>query len=104
MQGREAVPDTVDHVLVAVDPKADRSWLQSSPEVPSDNVHAFDSTGTSVDTPENWSFAVKRLKPRVLQRLIDAYKCAALVPLRRSLHSRVCSSGKGQGPISGCTI
>ena len=78
MQGREAVPDTVDHVLVAVDPKADRSWLQSSPEVPSDNIHAFHSTGTSLDTPENWSSAVKRLKPRVLQRLIDAYKCGAL--------------------------
>ncbi|BDA42848.1 ATP-dependent RNA helicase DDX1 [Coccomyxa sp. Obi] len=74
LKGREAVPDTVDHVLVAVDPKADRSWLQSSPEVPSDNVHALDRTGTSVDTPENWSAAIKRLKPRVLQRLIDAYK------------------------------
>ena len=77
MQGREAVPETVDHVLVAVDPKADRSWLQSSPEVPTDNMHAFDMSGPAANTPENWSEAVKRLKPRVLQRLIDAYKCAA---------------------------
>lgn len=77
MQGREAVPDTVDHVLVEVDPKADRSWLQTFPEVLTDNIHAFDRTGPAVDTPENWSEALKRLKPRVLQRLIDAYKCAA---------------------------
>ncbi len=74
LQGREAVPDTVDHVLVAVDPKADRSWLQTSPEVPTDNIHAFDSSGPSVDTADNWSLALKRLKPRVLHRLIDAYK------------------------------
>lgn len=77
LKGREAVPDTVDHVLVPVDPKADRSWLQSNPAVPTDNMHAFDSTGPNVDSPENWSQAVKRLKPRVLQRLIDTYKCAA---------------------------
>lgn len=60
-----------------VDPKADRSWLQTSPEVLTDNIHAFDRIGPAVDTPENWSEALKRLKPRVLQRLIDAYKCAA---------------------------
>lgn len=27
--------------------------------------------GPNVDSPENWSEAVKRLKPRLLQRLVD---------------------------------
>ena len=44
-QGKDAVPDTVDHVLVSVDPKEDRSWLQSLPKVETDNVHALDKTG-----------------------------------------------------------
>lgn len=33
LKGREAVPDTVDHVLVTVDAREDRSWLQSAPQV-----------------------------------------------------------------------
>ncbi len=75
-QGKEMVPDTVDHVVVPVDPKEDRSWLQSAPKVPTDKAHAHDRVGPNMDTPENWSEAVKRLKPRVLQRLIDTHKCA----------------------------
>ena len=75
LQGKEAVPEAVDHVLVPVDPREDRSWLQSQPAVSTDNAHRHDSTGPSVDSAANWSEAVKRLKPRVLQRLIDAHKC-----------------------------
>jgi hypothetical protein len=33
LQGKDAVPDTVDHVLVWVDPAADASWMQSTPKV-----------------------------------------------------------------------
>lgn len=33
LKGRDAVPETVDHVMVAVDPQEDRSWLQSEPKV-----------------------------------------------------------------------
>lgn len=77
LQGKEAVPEAVDHVLVPVDPREDRSWLQSQPAVPTDNAHRFDETGPNVDSAENWSEAVKKLKPRVLQRLIDAHKCDA---------------------------
>ncbi len=77
MQGKEAVPEAVDHVLVPVDPREDRSWLQSQPAVSTDNTHMHDSTGPSSDSAAGWSEAVKRLKPRVLQRLIDAHKCAA---------------------------
>ena len=44
-QGKDAVPDSVDHVLVHVDPRADRSWLQSSPPVTTDGCHTFDASG-----------------------------------------------------------
>ena len=78
-QGKEAVPEAVDHVLVPVDPREDRSWLQSQPPVPTDNAHKYNDTGPKVDSVENWSQAVKKLKPRVLQRLIDAHKCGPSV-------------------------
>ena len=73
MQGKEYVPETVDHVCVNLDPHEDRSWLQSSPPTPTDRCHTFDKTGPNIDTPENWSEAVKRLKPRMLQRIIDTF-------------------------------
>lgn len=145
------MPESVDHVLVRVDPKEDRTWLQSEPAVATDNAHALDKTGAPplacfrnmqgffsflglqnyaatvpgagcspcrcriachavltstrmpgrhaiylqsatrqrhfgtcapacrhaephIDSPENWSEAVKRLKPRLLQRLADTLK------------------------------
>ena len=82
-KGKEAVPEAVDHVLVRIDPREDRSWLQSEPSVLTDNAHAFDATGPQLRTRENWSQALKILKPRMLQRLIDHLKCALfmLLPL-----------------------
>ena len=74
LRGRDAVPESVDHVLVGVDPRADRSWLQSAPRVWTDGAHAADPPlAPETDTPEGWSEAAKRLKPRVLQRLVDAH-------------------------------
>ncbi|KAI7842747.1 hypothetical protein COHA_003675 [Chlorella ohadii] len=75
LKGKDAVPETVDHVLVRCDPQEDRSWLQSNPAVFTDNIHALDRTGQpNLDTRENWSEAVKRLKQRYLQRIIDAFQ------------------------------
>jgi hypothetical protein len=74
VQGKEYVPDTVDHVCVKLDPHEDRSWLQSNPPTPTDKAHAFDKIGPNINTPECLSEAVKRLKPRMLQRIIDTYK------------------------------
>ena len=73
LQGKEYVPETVDHVCVKLDPHEDRSWLQSNPPTPTDRSHNFDKTGPNIDSPENWSEAVKRLKPRMLQRIIDTF-------------------------------
>ncbi|KAL0042243.1 hypothetical protein WJX77_007018 [Trebouxia sp. C0004] len=74
LKGKEYVPDTVDHVCVKLDPHEDRSWLQSNPPTPTDKAHAFDKIGPNINTPECLSEAVKRLKPRMLQRIIDTYK------------------------------
>eukprot|EP00879_Flechtneria_rotunda_P016993 GHRR01017789.1.p1 GENE.GHRR01017789.1~~GHRR01017789.1.p1 ORF type:complete len:516 (+),score=173.42 GHRR01017789.1:811-2358(+) len=73
LKGREAVPDTVDHVMVAVDPAADGSWLQSTPKVYTDNIHAVDQIGPNIFTQECMSEAVKHLKPRLLKRIIDTH-------------------------------
>ena len=48
LQGKDAVPESVDHVLVRVDPKEDRTWLQSEPAVATDNAHALDKTGAAL--------------------------------------------------------
>eukprot|EP00803_Ostreobium_quekettii_P004828 evm.model.scf_578.6 EVM.evm.TU.scf_578.6 scf_578:62481-70261(+) len=74
LKGKGSVPDTVDHVIVRADPHEDRTWLQTAPKVPTDNVHVLDSIGPNVSTKECYSEAVKRLKPRILRRIIDAHK------------------------------
>ena len=107
LKGKDALPETVHHTLVRVDPNEDATWLQSTPEVWTDNVHllqakqkaanqkgnskgkggpsASPSPDTSSATSPVWpgpndvgskdamSEAVKRLKPRVLLRIIDAH-------------------------------
>lgn len=72
LKGREAIPESVDHLVLEVDPRADRSWLQTVAGVRTDGVHAFDAVGPSETGRENWSEAVKRLKPRLLRRLVEA--------------------------------
>jgi ATP-dependent RNA helicase DDX1 len=87
LRGKDAVPELVDHLLAPVDPRADRSWLQSSPQVWTDGAHACDPALTpDTDTPEGWSEAVKRLKPRVLQRLIDAHGMTKALVFCRTNH------------------
>lgn len=75
LKGRDAVPDTVDHAVVVIDPREDRTWLQSEPRVWTDGVHAPDAElQASSASPEAWSEALKRLKPRLLRRLVDTLK------------------------------
>ena len=85
------MPEAVDHVKVVVDPHEDRTWLQSQPQVPTDGVHSFDAVGPAETSAENWSEAVKRLKPRLLQRLIDAFKCAPAWRQSQGGARRACS-------------
>ena len=78
LKGRDAVPETVHHVQYQVDPTEDRSWLQKSPKVYTDQVHACDKDCAALSANSKgkdcMSEAVKLLKPRVLQRIIDAFQ------------------------------
>jgi ATP-dependent RNA helicase DDX1 len=92
-----ALPEGVDHVLIRVDPRADRSWLQASPAVPTDGVHAPDAgrggaplLSPDADSPEAWSEAVKRLKPRLVARLADALKMEQAILFVRTNHDAAC--------------
>lgn len=73
LKGKESIPETVDHLVVMVDPEEDKTWLQSTPTVWTDAVHALEPTPSPTSSsPEAGSQAVKILKPRLLRRLIDS--------------------------------
>eukprot|EP01026_Neomeris_dumetosa_P024663 TRINITY_DN2045_c0_g1_i7.p1 TRINITY_DN2045_c0_g1~~TRINITY_DN2045_c0_g1_i7.p1 ORF type:complete len:708 (-),score=131.19 TRINITY_DN2045_c0_g1_i7:97-2220(-) len=75
LKGKDSVPETVDHVLIRIDPQNDKSWLQSSPTVQTDRCHQFDGRPAPNSTSQaHFSEAVKILKPRMLQKLIDHHK------------------------------
>ena len=42
-------------------------------QVYTDNIHVHDKIGANIKSPECMSEAVKRLKPRLLQRIIDVH-------------------------------
>lgn len=72
MKGMNALPDAVDHTLVLVDPQEDRTWLQSTPAVCTDRVHEVDPPLDPTSSGDDaWSHAVKVLKPRLLQRVLQ---------------------------------
>lgn len=75
LKGMNALPDAVDHVLMIADPEEDRTWLQSSPSVWTDRIHDVDPPLNPTSSgSESWSHAVKILKPRLLQRILDSLR------------------------------
>jgi ATP-dependent RNA helicase DDX1 len=78
LKGRDTVPETVHHVKYEVDPVEDRSWLQKLPHVNTDQVHSCHKECQDLKPnssgKECLSQAVKLLKPRVLQRVIDGFQ------------------------------
>ena len=46
LKGKDAVPETVDHVMLWADPHEDRSWLQQNPRIDTDGCHNFDDAPT----------------------------------------------------------
>ena len=72
MKGMNALPDAVDHTLVLVNPEEDRTWLQTKPAVSTDRIHEFDPPLDPTSSgDEAWSQAIKVLKPRLLQRVLQ---------------------------------
>ncbi|XP_014220033.1 ATP-dependent RNA helicase Ddx1 [Copidosoma floridanum] len=72
LKGEDAVPETVHHIVVMVDPEKDDSWQNLRKHIQTDGIHARDNTrGKSA---EALSEAVKILKGEYCLRAIKEHK------------------------------
>ncbi|KAJ9472755.1 ATP-dependent RNA helicase Ddx1 [Diplonema papillatum] len=80
LKGKDFVPETVHHAIIYADPDDDDRWKRST--IQTDGVHEVEG---QVDKDSNGpdparrmccrhSYNLKRLKPEILMRVIDAYK------------------------------
>ncbi|KAK5648689.1 hypothetical protein RI129_003581 [Pyrocoelia pectoralis] len=74
LKGEDAVPETVHHVVVNVDPQKDKSWCNLKKHIKTDEVHAQDNVRPGMNTAEALSEAVKLLKGEYCVRAIDEHK------------------------------
>ncbi|XP_029673182.1 ATP-dependent RNA helicase Ddx1 isoform X2 [Formica exsecta] len=74
LKGEDAVPETVHHVVVIVDPQKDKSWHNSRNHVETDGVHARDNVRPGNNTAETLSEAVKMLKGEYCIRAIKEHR------------------------------
>lgn len=74
LKGEDAVPDTVHHCVVMVDPQKDSSWKTLRQHVQTDGVHANDNVRPGNNTPETLSEAVKILKGEYCVNAIREHK------------------------------
>ncbi|KAJ8931248.1 hypothetical protein NQ314_015867 [Rhamnusium bicolor] len=73
LKGEDAVPETVHHVVVNVDPQTDKSWHNLRRHILTDGVHAQDGVRPGNNSPETMSEAVKMLKGEYCIRAIDIH-------------------------------
>ncbi|KMQ93149.1 atp-dependent rna helicase ddx1 [Lasius niger] len=74
LKGEDAVPETVHHVVVTVDPQKDKSWHNLRNHVETDGVHARDNVRPGNNTAETLSEAVKMLKGEYCIRAIKEHR------------------------------
>jgi len=74
LKGEDAVPETVHHVVVTVDPRKDQSWTSLRHHVQTDDVHAADNVRPGSNSAEMLSEAVKLLKGEYCVRAIQEHK------------------------------
>lgn len=74
LKGEDAVPETVHHVVVMVDPQKDTSWQRLERKIQTDGVHNKDNLRPTSPTAETLSEAVKILKAEYVLRAIDTLK------------------------------
>lgn len=74
LKGEDAVPDTVHHCVVMIDPQVDVSWKNLRRHVVTDNVHANDNIRPGNTSAETLSEAVKMLKGEYCIRAIREHK------------------------------
>ncbi|XP_076296995.1 ATP-dependent RNA helicase Ddx1 [Lasioglossum baleicum] len=70
LKGEDAVPETVHHVVVTVDPQKDRTWHKLRTHIATDGIHERDNIVPGGNTPETLSEAVKILKGEYCIRAI----------------------------------
>ncbi|XP_014221079.1 ATP-dependent RNA helicase Ddx1 [Trichogramma pretiosum] len=73
LKGEDAVPETVHHVVVMIDPQKDDSWQRMRRHIQTDGVHLQDSH-RAIQTAEAKSEAVKILKGEYCLRAIREHK------------------------------
>ncbi|XP_069172141.1 ATP-dependent RNA helicase Ddx1-like isoform X3 [Procambarus clarkii] len=74
LKGEDAVPETVHHVVVTIDPRTDSSWSNLRRHLQTDGVHVKDGVQPGNNTPETLSEAVKLLKGEYCIKAIDTHK------------------------------
>uniref|UniRef100_H2YIC2 ATP-dependent RNA helicase n=1 Tax=Ciona savignyi TaxID=51511 RepID=H2YIC2_CIOSA len=75
LKGEDAVPETVHHVVVPVDPIKDPSWMGLRTHIQTDGVHSKDRVDSRAkETKEKWSEGVKILKGEYCVRAIREHK------------------------------
>lgn len=74
LKGEDAVPDTVHHCVVMVDPQRDSQWHNMRSHVQTDAVHASDNVRPGSNTAETLSEAVKMLKGEYCIKAIREHK------------------------------
>ncbi|XP_047511934.1 ATP-dependent RNA helicase Ddx1 [Pieris napi] len=74
LKGEDAVPETVHHVVVNVDPQKDLFWQTARKQIQTDGVHSKDNIRSGNTTPETLSEAVKVLKGEYCVRAIREHK------------------------------
>ena len=121
LKGKEYVPDTVHHCILACDPLQDFAWTQLNKDIITDGVHHSDNIqyprhnqNTSNLSQLTISEAIKLLKPRMLKQVIDAFEmdqCLVFCRTRldcNNIHHYLTKLGGGRafrgGPDAGAGI
>ncbi|CAK9830344.1 ATP-dependent RNA helicase Ddx1 [Anthophora retusa] len=73
LKGEDAVPETVHHVVVVIDPQKDTSWHNLRNHIETDGVHSRDNVRPGSNNPETLSEGVKILKGEYCIRAITQH-------------------------------
>jgi len=71
LKGQDSVPETVHHVVLMCDPKADSEWSTVQRSIQTDGVHQRDRVGPGENSPESWSEALKIMKAQYCLKAIQ---------------------------------
>ena len=74
LKGQDSVPETVHHVVLMCDPRADSEWSTVQRSVQTDDVHQRDRVGPGENSPEAWSEAIKIMKVHYCLKAIQSLK------------------------------